>query len=945
MKFKITFWQAIDWTSFFFIEKYIYHSQYISKFFFGLHNSFLLLNYNNSFICIKRSLNFIESLILHRNNIMAIGEFYNFFLKYIKLFKYFTVFNFKYLPDGFLTNFKNYFLKLKLSTFGLNNNKVKLSFFKNSRFILNHEIPDIFEYERKPLPEDGLEMEEDPNLHNPNNHEPDKKDPNVVRKLVLLPPSALLLFNLRTKAWIINEVKILRIPLIGLVYPETELNSILVHYPIPVLHGLSKDLLINYKEQEELDIFAKDLEILIEERKERVRLWKAQGYIVHKVKGFEFLKDYKEDPIHIFFLQLFLLTIYQSYKKLILKFTNKTLFYLKNNYSNTKIVKYNSLSLIKYKISRKFYTKSFLKLYNLLSSRIRINSNLFFSNRNIKYTDRKLYFKKQKHNWSIRKIDWKLGKFFKFKIKVTYNKPLFWIQKKHVITFKGMNYIKQFKYRSFRFFPSLKTVIKRNLIFKPRSRLIAYQDFLLNKNRKTRLSNSLSLFFLKTIRKGKPFVKYNLFATNKDKNKNKKFLKTKILNPFFNYYSARYWWIFKRPLLAYLSYKNKSLKLSNNLFLTKKGILNFNKFNKFNSFKPKFSNDLSFRFLPLKLNRNKNYSFFFTHRDRFLIKFQLKPRYLKKKNWKFFLVKYRNLYLRKTKNLLFDYKRFLVFNSKYNLRLNQDFKFNKENFLQNSVKNKAFLNQFNTIKSKEFKMYNASFYNYNIQKDLSLNFKNSGYFLSKTKFVSDSFIKNTKFKLEQKKKFFRIFRFLYNKNKLLTTPLVRYKNLEDKELNNEIDVQHNFNFLSGNINYNKFQNLNSKYMFIKSYLIFIAKYGIKDQNRAILSLLKLALKSKNNILIDNLFLNIKSKLYSLYKADVAAVSAYKKKMKNKKFKYKVKLKFNKNFSINFLKKWEKLSDKIGEDSTFLNLRLFLKKKSEYKQQDVELIKNNDQSTI
>ena len=134
MKFKITFWQAIDWTSFFFIEKYIYHSQYISKFFFGLHNSFLILNYNNAFICIKRSLNFIESLILHRSNLMAVGEFYNFFLKYIKLFKYFTLFNFKYLPDGFLTNFKNYFFKLKLSTFGLNTKNVKLSFFKDSRF-------------------------------------------------------------------------------------------------------------------------------------------------------------------------------------------------------------------------------------------------------------------------------------------------------------------------------------------------------------------------------------------------------------------------------------------------------------------------------------------------------------------------------------------------------------------------------------------------------------------------------------------------------------------------------------------------------------------------------------------------------------------------------------------------------------------------------------------
>jgi len=910
MKFKITFWQAIDWTSFFFIEKYIYHSQYISKFFFGLHNSFLILNYNNSFICIKRSLNFIESLILHRSNLMAIGEFYNFFLKYIKLFKYFTLFNFKYLPDGFLTNFKNYFFKLKLSTFGLNTKNVKLSFFKDSRFVLNHDLPDIFEYERKPLPEDGLKIEEDPNLQNPNNHEPDKKDANAVRRLTMLPPTALLLFNLRTKAWIINEVKILRIPLIGLVYPETELNSSLIHYPIPVLHGLSKDLLINYNEQKELDIFKKDLEILIEERKERVRLWKAQGYIVHKVKGFEFLKDYKEDPIHIFFLQLFLLTIYQSYKKLILKFTNKTLFYLKNNYNNTKIYKYNSISLLKYKISKKFYTKSFLKLYNLLSSRIRINSNLFFSNRNIKYTDRKLYFKKQKHNWSIKKIDWKLGKFLKFKVNVTYNKPVFWIQKKHVITFKGLNYIKQFKFGSFRFFPSLKTVIKRNLIFKPRSRLVAYQDFLLNKNKKTRLTNSLSLFFLKTLRKGKPFVKYNLFSTRKSNRGSKK----KILNPFFNYYSARYWWVFKRPLLSYLSNKNKIFKNFNNLFLTKKGIFSYNNSNfKFNH--SEFKNELSFRFLPLKLNKNKNYSFFFTHRDRFLLKSTLKPKFLKKKIWKFFLVKYRNLYLRKTKNLLFDYKKYLVLNNKFKIH-----------------------------KINEKSKFISFIYKYNLQKNLSLNFKNSSYFLSKTKFVSDSSIKNKKFKLQQKKQFLKLFKYLYNKNKLITMPLVKK--------NNRGVYSDTYNLLLTNLKFNKFQNINFKYTFIKSYLIFISKFGIKHKNKDILSLLNLVLKSKNNFLINNLFLNIKSKLYNLYKNDVKIYSIYKKKnsIKNFKFnkykyKYRVKRKFNKNFSLTFLKKWEKFGDKIGEDSTFLNLRLFLKKKTEYKRQEVELIKENDKSVI
>lgn len=918
MKFKITFWQAIDWTSFFFIEKYIYHSQYISKFFFGLHNSFLILNYNNSFICIKRSLNFIESLILHRSNLMAIGEFYNFFLKYIKLFKYFTLFNFKYLPDGFLTNFKNYFFKLKLSTFGLNTKNVKLSFFKDSRFMLNHDLPDIFEYERKPLPEDGLKIEEDPNLQNPNNHESDKKDANAVRRLTITPPTALLLFNLRTKAWIINEVKILRIPLIGLVYPETELNSSLIHYPIPVLHGLSKDLLINYNEQKELDIFEKDLEILIEERKERVRLWKAQGYIVHKVKGFEFLKDYKEDPIHIFFLQLFLLTIYQSYKKLILKFTNKTLFYLKNNYSNTKIYKYNSISLLKYKISKKFYTKSFLKLYNLLSSRIRINSNLFFSNRNIKYTDRKLYFKKQKHNWSIKKIDWKLGKFLKFKVNVTYNKPVFWIQKKHVITFKGLNFIKQFKLRSFRFFPSLKTVIKRNLIFKPRSRLAAYQDFLLNKNRKTRLSNSLSLFFLKTLRKGKPYVKYNLFSNKKSKHG----LKKKLLNPFFNYYSARYWWVFKRPLLFYLSYKNKNF---NNLFLTKKGIFSYNNTNlKINDRISKFKNELSFRFLPLKLNKNKNYSFFFTHRDRFLLKSTLKPKFLKKKIWKFFLVKYRNLYLRKTKNLLFDYKKFLSLNNKFN------------NY-------KIDLNKLTLTKQNNWTKFNSFIYKYNLEKNLSLNFKNSGYFLSKTKFVSDSFIKNKKFKLKRQKQFLKLFRYLYNKNKLITIPLV-------KKFKNNVFYRgsycDNYKMLASNVKFNKFQNINFKYTFIKSYLIFISKFGVKYKNKDILFLLSLALKSKNNLLINNLFLNIKSKLYNLYKNDVNSYNIYKKKNNIKKFnKYKVKLKFNKNFSLTFLKKWEKFGDKIGEDSTFLNLRLFLKKKTEYKQQEVELIKENDQSVI
>lgn len=934
MKFKITFWQAIDWTSFFFIEKYIYHSQYISKFFFGLHNSFLILNYNNSFICIKRSLNFIESLILHRNNIMAVGEFYNFFLKYIKLFKYFTLFNYKYLPDGFLTNFKNYFFKLKLSTFGLNKTNIKLSFLKNSRFVLNHDFPDIFEYECKPFPEDGLKMEEDPNLQNPNNHEPDKKDANAVRRLTILPPSALILFNLRTKAWIVNEVKILRIPLIGLVYPETELNSSLIHYPIPVLHGLSKDLLINYSEQEELDIFAKDLEILIEERKERVRLWKAQGYIVHKVKGFEFLKDYKEDPIHIFFLQLFLLTIYQSYKKLILKFTNKTLFYLKNNYNNTKILKYNSFSLIKYKISRKFYTKSFLKLYNLLSSRIRINANLFFSNRNIKYTDRKLYFKKKNHAWSIKKIDWKLGKFFKFRVNVSYNKPLFWIQKKHVITFKGLNYIKQFKFRSFRFFPSLKTVIKRNLIFKPKNRLIAYQDFILNKNKKTRLSNSLSLFFLKTIRKGKPFVKYNLFARNKEV-----YVKESP-NIFFNYYSARYWWVFKRPLLAYLNFKNKRINNTNypNWFLTRKGILNFNKTQDQDSkVSDCWKNDLSFRFLPLKLNKNKNYSFFFTHRDRFLLKSNLKPKYLKRNIWKFFLVKYRNIYIRKTKNIIFDYKKYLIINNKLK---------KKKNLIVSIPKNlKSILNIYNNIHENDSiksNSINNLFYNYNVQKTLSLNFRNSGYFLSKTKFLSDSSIKHNKFNFQKKKQFIKIFKYLNLKNKLITLPLAKLAVSSPENIS--FESQNSLQFLSLNNNFIKFQNINFKYNFIKSYLLFISKFGIKNKNKDILSLLNLALNSKNNILIDNLFLNIKAKLYSLYKDEVGHYSFILKQNYGKKFKYRIKLSSNKNFSLNFLKKWEKISDKIGEDSTFLNLRLFLKKKSEYKQQEIE-IKENDKSIV
>ena len=75
----------------------------------GLHNSFLLLNYNNSFFCIKRALNFIESLVLNRCHFFAIGEFYNFFFKYAKIYKYFNIFNLKYLPKGAFSNFKKVF--------------------------------------------------------------------------------------------------------------------------------------------------------------------------------------------------------------------------------------------------------------------------------------------------------------------------------------------------------------------------------------------------------------------------------------------------------------------------------------------------------------------------------------------------------------------------------------------------------------------------------------------------------------------------------------------------------------------------------------------------------------------------------------------------------------------------------------------------------------------
>lgn len=273
---------------------------------------------------------------------------------------------------------------------------------------------------------------------------------------------------------------------------------------------------------------------------------------------------------------------------------------------------------------------------------------------------------------------------------------------------------------------------------------------------------------------------------------------------------------------------------------------------------------------------------------------------------------------------MFDYKKFLSLNNKFN------------NY-------KIDLNKLTLTKQNNWTKFNSFIYKYNLEKNLSLNFKNSGYFLSKTKFVSDSFIKNKKFKLKRQKQFLKLFRYLYNKNKLITIPLV-------KKFKNNVFYRgsycDNYKMLTSNVKFNKFQNINFKYTFIKSYLIFISKFGVKYKNKDILFLLSLALKSKNNLLINNLFLNIKSKLYNLYKNDVNSYNIYKKKNNIKKFnKYKVKLKFNKNFSLTFLKKWEKFGDKIGEDSTFLNLRLFLKKKTEYKQQEVELIKENDQSVI
>ena len=648
MRFNFTFSQALDVSSLFFMEQYVYHSQFTSKFFFGLHNSFLILNYNNSFFCIKRALNFLESSLINRSYILSIGEFYNFFFKSIKFFKYLNILNLEQIPNGFLTNYKQYFTPNKLVKFStlrkwkkINKTKIKFTRLKNfdNRFIT---------LQRK------------------------KKDW-ISQKYAFHPPSIAILFNISKSYWIINELKLIKIPIIGLIYPKTELDSRIIQYPIPILHGFDFD----FNEALLSDISTNVIQNI--------------GQKTKKVKTDKF----KENLIDLFFLFLFILISFQSYKKLILKFINKSVIFFKNNslvnYSNI----FNLYSYKKFNLAKKFYKKSFLRFYIKMWSKIKINSNLFFQNKSIRFIDRSLLWKPKKNQWFLKK--WirtrKKVKAHVFAFRNIYiNQPRFWVQKKNIWNFKGFGMLRKLKLKQTRLVPFVNTILHRNLIASPLNRISFYQLQEWNYKRFDvgfKNISDLFPFFYKVLRKFKSktfrrkrrflFYKYKLSSHIYDtkflkfgnysivkKKKNFKYLyrfkkplyfsrrfiltrlsaqrkntlrenlkvliksvlkssdvikknrflgylKSKInknqyilqRKNFLNYYSARYWWLYKKPILLYLTLNKKKKN--------KKFIQNYNF----------FLRDYNFRTFNLRLNMHVKKTFFLVNHDnKFLSKFR-----------------------------------------------------------------------------------------------------------------------------------------------------------------------------------------------------------------------------------------------------------------------------------------------------------------------------------
>ena len=190
MRFNFSFNQALDISGLFFLEKYVYHSQFISKFFFGLHNSFLILNYNNSFFCIRRCLNFLESSFLNRSYVLGIGEFYNFFLKGVKFFKYLNILNLQEIPNGFLTNFKQHFTTNKL--FQVSTQLTGRKFKGKSKLYLKKaraKFVRVKKFDNRPT----LLTRQKRNW--------------MGHRRKLNPPSIGILFNISKSFWILNEFK------------------------------------------------------------------------------------------------------------------------------------------------------------------------------------------------------------------------------------------------------------------------------------------------------------------------------------------------------------------------------------------------------------------------------------------------------------------------------------------------------------------------------------------------------------------------------------------------------------------------------------------------------------------------------------------------------------------------------------------------------------------
>jgi hypothetical protein len=156
------------------------------------------------------------------------------------------------------------------------------------------------------------------------------------------------------------------------------------------LHGVDNDFLINRADREAFDKFNMQKAEIEKQRLKDKRLLKSLGIKVVKSHALDFLDEYQENIIDVFFLFLFLVITYHSYKKLLLKFTKNSIKFLKHNLLINKSNFFNIKSYKRFIMLKRFYKKFFIKFYLKLITKVKINSSAFFFNKMTTYIDRSI---------------------------------------------------------------------------------------------------------------------------------------------------------------------------------------------------------------------------------------------------------------------------------------------------------------------------------------------------------------------------------------------------------------------------------------------------------------------------------------------------------------------------------------------------------------------------